>query len=302
MNFVDLFRRSEALIVLAAALFVAAMSGPVTGRIYAQSASDSGEEIRAERFPEDYRSPVRSAPDDRSIRKYAVDDSGPGPTNFGVAPVHDDPWYATVRSDRLEWRSSEETAGDVLLWDVSARVGDDDESLYLESEGEWEEAHDNVESATVELLYGRSLTAFWDLRMGLRRDLEPDPKRTFGVVGLTGMAPQWIETDLNLNVGESGDYRMDLESEYNLMFSQWLVLQPRLETEFSFREQPELDLGEGFTKVELGSRLRYEFHRKFAPYLGVSWESPLGETRDLVRGSGDDPDTFFLVAGLRFWY
>lgn len=270
-----------------------------------QAAEDSvnrSEGVVAERYPEDYQSPGRQAPEGKEIRKYAVDDSGPGATNFGVAPVHDDPWFATVRSDRLEWRASEETPNSVLLWDVSAWVGDDEEKLYVESEGEWEEDHSEAESATVELLYGRSMSAFWDLRFGLRQDLEPEPERAFGVIGLTGIAPQWVETDLNLNVGETGDYRMDLESEYNLFLSQRLIVQPRLETEFAFRDQPELALGDGFTGLELGTRLRYEFHRKFAPYLGLSWESDLGETRDITQRAGSDPDAFFAVVGVKFWY
>lgn len=258
--------------------------------------------VVAERFPEDYRSPGRKPPEGKAIRKYAVDDSGPGATNFGVAPVHDDPWFTTVGSDRLEWRSSEENDNDVLLWDVSAWIGDDDEKVYVESEGEWEENHSEAEAATLELLYGRAVTAFWDLRMGVRQDLEPEPERSFAVIGLMGMAPQWIETDLNFNVGETGDYRLDLESEYNLFLSQRLVLQPRLETEVAFREQPELNLGDGFTGVELGTRLRYEYHRKFAPYLGFSWESDLGETRDLTQRAGDDPDALFAVVGVKFWY
>jgi copper resistance protein B len=219
-----------------------------------------------------------------------------------MLPVHDNPFFATVRSDRLEVRSSEETEENVYLWDMQAWAGWDHEKIYLESEGEQENGGDEPEAGTVELLYGRSITPFWDARVGVRQTIEPDPTRTFGVIGLTGIAPQWFETETNFLVGESEDVRADLELEYNLLFTQRLVFQPRLETQFSFQEQPELGLGDGFTDVELGGRLRYELSRKFAPYVGVSWESALGETRDIAQRGGADPDAFFAVAGLRFWY
>jgi len=44
-------------------------------------------------YPSDYGSPARKPSPGDEIRKYAVDDTGPGETNFGVAPVHDDPMF-----------------------------------------------------------------------------------------------------------------------------------------------------------------------------------------------------------------
>jgi len=212
------------------------------------------------------------------------------------------PCFFTFRSDRLELRSSDETAEDIYLWDLEAWIGRNDWKLYFETEGERENGADEVESGQIEVLYGEAVTPFWDARVGVRQMMEPVPARTFGVVGFTGMAPQWFETETNLLVGESDEIRADLDLEYNLFFSQRFIFQPRLETQFSFQEQPELDLGDGFTDVELGGRLRYEFHRKFAPYIGVSRESSLGKTRDIVERAGGDPDTLFVVLGLRFWY
>lgn len=258
--------------------------------------------IAPDRYPDDYRTPGRKPDRGKEIRKYAVDDTGPGAFNFGVKPLHDNPFFMTIRSDRLEVRTSDETSEDVYLWDIQAWAGRDDEKIYLETEGERENGADEVESGNIELLYGRSLSPFWDARIGVRQTMEPDPARTFGVLGISGLAPQWIETESNLLIGESDDLRADLELEYNLLLSQRLVFQPRLETQVAFQEQPELDLGEGFTDVELGARLRYEMNRKFAPYIGVSWESALGETRNIEQGMGSDPDAFYLVTGVKFWY
>jgi copper resistance protein B len=258
--------------------------------------------IAPSRYPEDYHSPGNEPPQGKAIRKYAVDQPGPGPGNFGRYPVHDNPKFATIRADRFEYRTSNES-GEVFLWDIQAWYGGDYNKLYLESEGEWPDGMDSPESMITELLYGRSYSAFWDVRAGIRQlDVESGPERTFAVVGLLGLAPQWIETQANLLVGEDDDYRMDAEFEYNLYLTQRLILQPRLETEVLFRDQPEYNLGQGFTKIETGVRTRYELSRKFAPYLGVSWGTSLGETRNIVQRGGNDPDSLFFVAGLKFWY
>ncbi|MFB6347771.1 MAG: copper resistance protein B [bacterium] len=249
-------------------------------------------------LPGDFRSPGTPPGQGRAIRKYAVDDSGPGATNFGAAPVHDSPSFFTVRSDRLEYRRTGEKGNGVYLWDLQAWYGNDYDKIVLETEGEWEEDH----SEAVELMYDRAITPFWNGRIGVRQLAEPEPERSFLVVGVSGVAPQWIETETNLVIGEDDDIRADLEAEYNLLFSQRLVLQPRLETEFAMQEQPEYGIGDGFTGAELGARLRYELSRKFAPYVGVSWETDLGETADITRRNGGDEDAFFFVTGVRFWY
>ena len=57
--------------------------------------------------------------------------------------------------------------------------------------------------------------------------------------------------------------------------------------------------GAGFTDATAGVRLRYEFSRRFAPYVGVEWASALGETRDIREALGDDTQSTRAVIGLR---
>ena len=54
--------------------------------------------------------------------------------------------------------------------------------------------------------------------------------------------------------------------------------------------------------VEAGLRLRYEFRKEFAPYVGVSWLRSFGQTAALRRGEGEDRSIFQLVAGIRMWF
>ncbi|MFO7739486.1 MAG: copper resistance protein B [Desulfatiglandaceae bacterium] len=101
---------------------------------------------------------------------------------------------------------------------------------------------------------------------------------------------------------DDGDLSFGLESEYDILLTQRLVLQPRLELGAAAQDVDAYGTAAGFTGIELGLRLRYEFHRKFAPYIGVSWESALGETANRIEDSGGDPDTTAFVAGVKFWF
>src|SRR3546814_9963384 len=67
-------------------------------------------------------------------------------------------------------------------------------------------------------------------------------------------------------------------------------------------DRPELGIGSGLSDVELGLRLRYEFAREFAPYVGVNWERNLGETGRFARAQGARAAATSLVMGVRFWF
>ena len=56
------------------------------------------------------------------------------------------------------------------------------------------------------------------------------------------------------------------------------------------------------SNLELGLRLRYEIKREFAPYVGISWERPLGETADFARLAGEDSGGASFVVGVRAWF
>ena len=76
----------------------------------------------------------------------------------------------------------------------------------------------------------------------------------------------------------------------------------KFETNLAVQEVRERGIGSGFNDVELGLRLRYEITRKFAPYIGVSWEKALGQTADFVRDEGEDTSVLGFVGGIRFWF
>lgn len=86
------------------------------------------------------------------------------------------------------------------------------------------------------------------------------------------------------------------------MFTQRTILQGRFETAYAASEVEKFSVGQGFNNVKLGLRLRYEFMREFAPYIGVSWNKLLGDTKDLAAAEGEDTEVTSLVAGVRMWF
>ena len=154
----------------------------------------------------------------------------------------------------------------------------------------------------MQLLYSRNVADFWDFQVGVRHDFEPQPNRTFGAIGFHGLAPYFFEVDTAMFVSEKGEVSFRLEGEYELLLTQRLILQPKFETNLAVQEVRERGIGSGFNDVELGLRLRYEITRKFAPYIGVSWEKALGQTADFVRDEGEDTSVLGFVGGIRFWF
>lgn len=245
-------------------------------------------------FPAGYRE-VETHPEvSEGIQKFAEDAQRGAQQNFGVQPVHDNEIFATVMVDRLEVQGKE--GDDIVLWDLSAWAGGDYNKLYLESEGE-KVLDGPFEEAETELLYGRTVSTFWDLRGGVRHDFRPLSPRTFAVVGFKGLAPQWFEVEGNAYLSEDGDVSFRLEAEYDLLLTQRLILQPRLETNAAVQEVGDYGVGSGVNDVILGLRLRYEIRREFAPYVGVSWNRKLGKTADMA----EDEQFTAVVAGIRAW-
>lgn len=213
-------------------------------------------------------------------------------------PVHDNYIRYFARVDRLEYQSNEGDAK--YVWDVFGYAGGDYNKLWLKSEGEglFEE---RLETAELQVLYSRAILPYWDVQAGVRHDFRPNPSRTYGVLGLEGLNAFWFEVETALFVSNEGDLSARLEAEFDQLITQRLILQPRLELNLQAQEVSELGLGAGLTDYEAGLRLRYEFAREFAPYIGVSWLQRVGETADKLP-SDDDAGKLSFVAGVRMWF
>ncbi|AOW75539.1 hypothetical protein A3Q34_00765 [Colwellia sp. PAMC 20917] len=63
-----------------------------------------------------------------------------------------------------------------------------------------------------------------------------------------------------------------------------------------------MGIGSGLSSAELGLRLRYEFSKRFAPYIGLKFNQGFGKTADYLIAEGGKKSYTSLMAGLRFCF
>lgn len=187
---------------------------------------------------------------------------------------------------------------ETYAWHAQGWYGGDVHRFWWKSEGEGG-FENEVEHAELQLLYSRAVTPYFDLQAGVRQSYLDGEDRTGLVLGVQGLAPYWFEVGAAAFVSTEGDVTARAEAEYDLRLTQKLILQPAVELNFAAQDIPNLDVGAGLTDANLGVRLRYEFSRSFAPYVGVEWTSALGETRDIRDALGADTQSTRAVIGLR---
>ena len=203
-----------------------------------------------------------------------------------------------IQGDRLEYRAREGTDG--YLWDVQGYYGGDIDKFWFRSEGEGAFGN-KVESAEVQGLWSRAIAPFFDFQAGIRQDLT-GPKRTYGVVGFQGLAPYKFNILGAAFLSNTGDITARFEAELDQRITQRLILTPRVEVNLAAQDVPELSIGAGIDRIEPGIRLRYEFVREFAPYIGIAQGWKVGRSADFARAAGEDPSVTSYVVGLRFWF
>jgi copper resistance protein B len=212
--------------------------------------------------------------------------------------MNDDPVVTMILLDELEWQHA--SADSALAWDLSAWVGRDRGRLLLRSEGE--SSQGRLQDTRAELLWSRPIAAWWDLLVGLRQDVGAGPGRSYGLVGVQGLAPYRFHVEADLFGGERGQIGARLESSYNLLLTNRLMLVPRAELQGFSKDDAATGVGSGLSELQLGLRLRYEIRREFAPYLGVEWSGRFGDTADFARQAGDAVHDTRFVTGVRVWF
>ncbi|SOB60466.1 Copper resistance protein B [Pseudodesulfovibrio profundus] len=215
--------------------------------------------------------------------------------------MEDDPLLFSLMVDKLEMRTADDS--NPVEWDASFWVGKDINKLMFKTEGEY---HDQkLEEVEYQALYNRAISAFWDLHVGGRKDTyqEPGkPDRNWFAIGFEGVAPYNIEIDTALFLGEEGRSSLRFKAEYEILFTQRLVLVPEVEMDFYGTDDSETQTGSGLSETELGMRLKYEIKREFAPYIGVNWSRLWGQTADYAKDEGEDFDNIRFVTGVSFWF
>jgi copper resistance protein B len=219
-------------------------------------------------------------------------------------PVEDSQWFGSLLVDELEYQMWK--GDDTVRWDTTGCYGGDYNRLWLKSEGGWRTSGERGGEAQVQALYGRLIAPFWDFQVGLRYDQFSgagfDRSRGFAVIGVEGLAPGWFELETALFISRDGDVSANLTATHDLLLTQRLILQPRVDFDAAVQSAEKFGVGEGVNSIGLGLRLRYEITREFAPYIGVQWLNRFGETADLARRDGGRSEDIAVVFGVRLWF
>lgn len=207
-------------------------------------------------------------------------------------------WGVTL--EKMEVRTGD-NGTEVLAWEGDALVGTDELKFVLRNKGEFETDGNVLETMETQALLRMPISDFFDAAAGIRFDTPDGPDRTHGVIGLKGLAPQWVEVDADLYLSEHPSFR--LEAEYEALITNYLILTPSFEINLPFNDDREIDIGAWGPKAEIGARLSYDLiDRSVAPYIGVHYERYFGETRDIKLAEGKEGDALWFVAGVRLQF
>ena len=185
-------------------------------------------------------------------------------------------------------------------WELGGWYGTDENKLWIRSEGE--RSAGKVQDGDAEVLWNHAMATYWGSQLGVRHDFGVGPERTWAAFGVEGLAPYWFELEATGYVGSSGRTAARLRVNYDVLFTQRLILTPELEANFYGKNDPARRIGSGLSDVQFGLRLRYEVRRQFAPYIGVVWTRRFGGTADFARADHQAIFDRQWVAGLRIWF
>ena len=200
----------------------------------------------------------------------------------------------------ISWRAAGTAATTEFRWDGQGWAGTDYDKLWIKSEGTL--SNGALEDSQQQVLYSRAVTTYFDLQGGLRSDIDSRPTRNWAAFGIQGLAPYFFDLELTGFVSGAGHLAGKLQASYDLLITQRLILQPQIELNIYSKADPARLTGPGFSDIDTGVRLRYEFSRQLAPYIGVIYEGKFGQTANFVRQAGASTDDVRFAFGLRVWF
>ncbi|MXV45167.1 copper resistance protein B [Saccharibacter sp. 17.LH.SD] len=224
----------------------------------------------------------------------------PSPIVFlgGVKPEMDqNTWFHGVL-DEFEGRY-QSGGRSSLRWDGEAWYGTDYNRLWLKTEGTM--TRGKVSDGAQELLYSRAISSYFNMQGGVRLDLDSGPTRAWGAFGVEGLALYQFEVQATGYFSDRG-VAARFEGSYDILLTNRLILQPQIELNLYSRADPRRQVGAGLSDIDTGLRLRYEVWRKFAPYIAVTYDSPLTQARKIARRQRERASMARFTFGIRSWF
>jgi copper resistance protein B len=214
-----------------------------------------------------------------------------------MPPMLEDEAIAHAILEQFEGRAS----GSIVdfRYDGQAWYGTDDKKIWIKSEGQTGPGGKFTDGQH-ELLYDRAVTTYFDLQGGVRLDLDSGPARPWAALGIQGLAIDFFEIEATAYMSDRG-VAGRFKASYDLPLTQRLILQPQAELNFYSAADKARGTAAGLSDIDAGLRLRYEFTRKFAPYLGVSYQGRFGQSRFGETDCRDSKSDVRLAFGIRAW-
>jgi copper resistance protein B len=204
-------------------------------------------------------------------------------------PLNNNPSFLSAMVNQNEVRTG--PGGALYRWDGEAWYGGNSNRLWLRSEGSLDTGSGKVDEAEAQVLYGRPVTAFFDLQTGARYNFDPSPSRAWLTLGFEGLAPLYWHVGAFAFLSDGGHAAARLEASYELFLTQRIILEPQIEANLYAKSEPRRGIVRGLSDLDSGLRLRYEIRRQIAPYIGWTYQ-----------GGAGSPDRSRFAAGIRAWY
>lgn len=187
-------------------------------------------------------------------------------------------------------------------WDGEGWIGTDMNKLWLKSEGFVENG--KATDGDTEALYDHPIPflRYFDAQAGVRYDLDSNPGRTWGAIGIEGLAPYFFEFAPTFYFSDRGRFAGRITGSYDLLITQRLIAQPQFEINAYSAKDPSRGIGSGLSDLDTGLRIRYELTRKFAPYIGFAYTQTFGQTATFTREAGGIVHDPRFIFGTRIWY
>lgn len=204
-----------------------------------------------------------------------------------------------VQVEEFEGRLNDDD--EILAWDFDASTGTDALKIVWRSEAELEIGAWEFETLENQFRLATPISPFFDAIAGARLETPEGDRRVDGVIGLHGLAEQWVEVDLDLFV--SDDPSLRFEAEYEGLITNRITLTPSIEVELPFTDDADRNFGAFAPTLEVGARLSYDLvDRLLSPYIGIHYEIAFGESGDRTKAEGGKRDEIFFVVGTRILF
>lgn len=214
------------------------------------------------------------------------------------AAMTDDPVLGMLNVKQLEAAYIEDDVQ--LQWNVEGWLGTDLHKLILTSEGA--RLDGRTSSHELRLFYRRAISPYWNMELGWHHEPLALQRDDRALIGISGTAPWFIETEATLLAGPGSDLSAEFSLERELRLSRQWVLAPEMGiTAHNFSDRAEHH-GSGLSDFELELRLLWEIRPDVTPYVGVSWERKLGDSADMARDTGHDVEETQWRLGISFWF